>query len=1686
MVHGGGAEIDDEFTGGGEDARDGRKISVGDCALFQAGKSPPFIGLIRWFTSDKENYLKLGVNWLYRPADVKLGKGILLEAAPNEVFYSFHKDEIPAVSLLHPCKVAFLRKGVELPSGISSFVCRRVYDIANKCLWWLTDQDYINERQEEVDKLLDKTRLEMHAAVQSGGRSPKQLNGPTPSQQLKAGSDSVQNSSTSYLPQGKGKKRDRSDQGLEPIKRERPAKQEDGDSGQLRLESMIKAEIAKITDKDGGIVNAEAVDKLVHLMQLDRSEKKIDLSGRVLLADMIAATDRIDCLGRFVQLKGVPVLDDWLQEAHKGKTGDGSSPKECDKSAEDFLLTLLRALDKLPVNLQALQSCNIGKSVNHLRSLKNSEIQRKARSLVDTWKKRVDAEMKIIDAKSGSAQTVAWPGKPGFAEVPAGSNRRVGSTDVAMKSSIMQPSACKTLPVKLVHGDAVAKPVSSPNGSLKVPSSLSASTAVNLKDSQSKMAGNSGTSELPLTPIKEEKSSSSSQSQNNSQSFSSDHVKNTGSAWKEDVRSSTAGSMNSNANKTSGGTSRHRRSSNGFSGAAASGSQREIISAKSGTSGRSAMTSDKASQSGLTCEKAADMPLTDNANSHRLIVRLPNPGRSPARCGSSGGSFEDPSAMGSRASSPGVPEKHDQIDLKNKVKGDACQANIAADVNAESWQSNEVKGGLACPDELDRASAAVPDEEQIRNTDEVGKIDRLRAACSSSGSGKGVLTESKSGKPFKSLLSSMHALIESCAVDYEPRASISVVDDVGMNLLASVAAGEMSNSGMASPVDSSGRNSPTNKDPSTGNEVKSRSHDDVDVQSYRQTDNCVDGHSEKSGESLHHSKVKDEVQQNLEQAGMTRENKGVMSLEQKLTNDQNGELPALGTETDKVEGHCLKLDKVTMDVVSADKPLNGLSAADTRDKGHEGDCASQSYNKLQSSASGQNNDPLTDFKSKRKISSSEENKMDDCMYEKKVEIFRCEAGPTTSLKKPEKEVSEEPPSCLDIDTESKKIGVVDEMCGDTVSTGNDMHPVAANHADAADKKSENVMTFPSSLVMHSQNVDESNAERGDKTGETSQLKSSGNEWKGRKNMAHLTSDDQTTNGINSGVDEKLEKDTILETHSYALTGNEEPSLVPNHVTEQHVKSLVSKLSDAEVVEREDFASTAEASSLAGAAVLHAGTRHDFDLNEGFPVDDGHQAEAVTSAALGGSSATSHLPNLLPFSITSKPSASPVPITVAAPGKGPFFPPENLLRSKGEPGWRGSAATSAFRPAEPRKVLEMPLNTTSDIHPLSDASSIAKQSRPPLDIDLNVVDERLIEDVASQASTQETATTIGFVSNRHGSGRIIVSSHCPTAPIHGGGGLDLDLNRVDEGVDNAQMPASSSRRVEVPLLPVRSSSSGVSNGEAIVLRDFDLNNGPVLDEVGSDPAFQRNQSAKTSLPFPPPVAAGLRMSNTEIGGLSSWFPPGTSYTSGIPSFFPERGDQQAYSIIAGHQRILGQVSGATYSGDLYRGSVLSSSPAMAFAPATGFSYTNFPFGGGFPLAPTSFSSGPTVYNMGTSSGGGACFPTISSQLVGPGTAVSTHYPRPYIISPSEGTSGVSDHKWGQQGLDLNAGPGSMDAEGRDDRLPTIQRQQLSAGSQAFAEEQGRIYQVVGGAGSKRKEPEGGWDAERFTYKQPKWQ
>ncbi|KAA8548063.1 hypothetical protein F0562_004676 [Nyssa sinensis] len=802
-------------------SKDGRKIRVGDCALFKPPQdSPPFIGIIRRLILSKEDSLRLCVNWLYRTADVKLGKGALLEAAPNEVFYSFHKDEIPAASLLHPCKVAFLRKGVELPSGLSSFVCRRVYDIENKSLWWLTDQDYINERQEEVDQLLDKTLIEMHGAVQSVGRSPKPLNGPMGTQHVKPGSDSVQNNTSSFASQVKGKKRDRVDQGSDSVKRERLSKIDDADSGQFRPEHLLKSEIAKITDK-GGLVDFEGVEKLVQLMQPDSNEKKIDLACRIMLVDVISVTDRFDCLGRFVQLRGLPVLDEWLQEVHKGRVGDGNGPKESDKSVEEFLLALLRALDKLPVNLHALQTCNVGKSVNNLRSHKNSEIQKKARSLVDTWKKRVEAEMNIIDTKSVPGRGGSWPTKSVLSEVSHVGNRRTGgSPEVGMKNSIAQSSAGKIPQVKVGSGEAVTKFASASPGSTKSAAPVSTSGA-SAKDTYSAMLVGGGTSDLPLSTIKEEKSSSSSQSQNNSQSCSSDQAK-TGGSCREDARSSTAVSVN--VNKISTNASRQRKSSNGLHGSAVSGVQKETGLGKFSSFNRN-LTSEKLSPTRGTHERVPDVPFVDHGNNQRLIVRLPNTGRSPARTAS--GDFEDPTATACKASPRSDSEKLDHHDRKVNGKSDVLQAGCASNVNMDLSQG---KDEAARSDGSNVSLAGALHDERCRAAEDGEKLTEASKITGSSSS-----TASKPGKSYEASFSSINALIESCVKFSEASASASVGDDTGMNLLASVAAGEMPRSD-SSPLGSP-RNSPVPEDSCSGSDVKLRHLEDDIVQNEDQPNN---------------------------------------------------------------------------------------------------------------------------------------------------------------------------------------------------------------------------------------------------------------------------------------------------------------------------------------------------------------------------------------------------------------------------------------------------------------------------------------------------------------------------------------------------------------------------------------------------------------------------------------------------------------------------------------------------------------------------------------------------------------------------------------------------------------------------------------------------------------------------------
>ena len=1545
--------------------KDGRKIRVGDCALFKPPQeSPPFIGIIRKLTFDKEENPSFEVNWFYRPADLNLTKGVVVEAAPNEVFYSFHKDEIHAASLLHPCKVAFLRKGVELPSGISAFVCRRVYDIENNCLRWLTDKDYNNEQQEEVDHLLEKTKLEMHGAVQSGGRSPKPLNGPTSTQSLKSGSDNIQNNS-SFSVQGKGKKRERGDQGSDSSKKERLFKAEDGDSGQFRPESMLRSEIARITDK-GGLVDFEGVERLVQLMQPDSPDKKVDLSGRMMLVDVISLTERHECLGWFVQLRGLPVLDEWLQEVHKGKIGDGNVDK-----SEDFLLALLRALDKLPVNLHALQTCNVGKSVNNLRSHKNSEIQRKARSLVDTWKKRVEAEMNMSDTKSGPTRTVSWPSKPAPSDPSHSGNRKSGVTsENVAKSSGIQPTS-KNSQSKLNSGEVLSKFSSSP-GPLK---SLTVTSGSNLKDQNVKLIPGAATSDLPLTPIKEERSSSSSQSQNNSRSCSSEH-----------------------ASKVHGGSSRTRKSSNGVHGTGVAVIQKDHSSAKNS---RRNSPSDKVSPTRMSHEKPCDHPLADQGHNPRLILRLPTTGRSPSR-GASGGTSEEPAITCGKTSPPA--DKNENQDRKVKAKTDCLQTHLS-NVTNDSSNANEI---TVC----DESKGSPLVDERCRADEDGDKVAEMSKTTSSS---TGFV--SRSGQTYDASLSPMNALVESCVKFSEASASVSPGDD-GMNLLASVAAGEMSRSENVSPLPSPERKSPAADESCSGNDSKFRHSYEAAARTLGQSD-----------------------------GGATGEHPLITVDQLQLNNDSRHPVTTMThdfSDGEAISSTCVEKtgDGRTQINFSTTDPIQNTDGSSLRPDTKE-----------------DNSETMFPGRKETRAEAGEAENFQE-PTELGTQWAKCSSSPGAKLKSRTSSFDDD----QKIDNMDGAIAEHDKMLVSTASAmiENEHGKKSPELSSGVDCKSQIRVEKVTGTVMPIQkgSLVTDNSESRDLKMEDVISPASGNALTVSRdeNANNVTPvavepdekrkdlDSAVADGVNEHGEESSDRKDVIGSGS---------SVHPDLPIVPEIEDEVPKKCDPSLERKKSVAAmelnAANAAPSPIASGSDAAVKLDFDLNEGYPVEDVGQGDIIRPEEPISSSAV-HVPSPLPFpTIPSLSGAFHASITVASAAKGPVVPPENPLRSKGELGWKGSAATSAFRPAEPRKNAEAPSNT-GDI-PAVDATSV-KQGRTPLDFDLNVADDINVEDVAYRGSLESGAhdrSTVGF---------------------------DLDLNRLDD------TPEAGPFSMGIPSFPSKqpSLSSGVSNGGS-VSRDFDLNNGPGLDEVSTEvPA--RSLQMKSTVPFSNSVQC-TKTINAEFGNYSSWFPPGNSYSAiTVPPLLPGRGEQ-SYVGGSGVQRIIGSTGSTPFSPEMYRGPVLSSSPAVAYPPTTPFPYPGFPFETNFPLSSSAFS-GSTPF-MDSSTVGGLCFPTMPSQPVGPGGVMSSTYPRPYVVSLPGGTSNIipDSRKWGSQSLDLNSGPGGTDTERRDDRLPSGMRQMPVPSPQALMEDHLKKFQMAGAL--KRKEPDGSWDGtDRFTYKHPSWQ
>ncbi|XP_010434802.1 PREDICTED: hepatoma-derived growth factor-related protein 2 isoform X2 [Camelina sativa] len=145
---------------------DGNKYDVEDPVLLvpEDKSQKPYVAIIKDITQTKDGSMMILGQWFYRPEEAeKKGGGNWQSSDTRELFYSFHRDEVPAESVMHRCVVYFVPAHKQLPKRKNNpgFIVRKVYDTVEKKLWKLTDKDYEDSKQHEIDLLVQKTMSQL-------------------------------------------------------------------------------------------------------------------------------------------------------------------------------------------------------------------------------------------------------------------------------------------------------------------------------------------------------------------------------------------------------------------------------------------------------------------------------------------------------------------------------------------------------------------------------------------------------------------------------------------------------------------------------------------------------------------------------------------------------------------------------------------------------------------------------------------------------------------------------------------------------------------------------------------------------------------------------------------------------------------------------------------------------------------------------------------------------------------------------------------------------------------------------------------------------------------------------------------------------------------------------------------------------------------------------------------------------------------------------------------------------------------------------------------------------------------------------------------------------------------------------------------------------------------------------------
>ncbi|CAK9141891.1 unnamed protein product [Ilex paraguariensis] len=141
---------------------DGLQYNLEDPVLLvpEESNQKPYVAIIKDITQTKNGSMMVTGQWFYRPEEAeKRGGGNWQSQDTRELFYSFHRDEVPAESVMHKCVVHFIPLNKQIPKRKQhpGFIVQRVYDTEQRRLFKLTDKDYEDNKQHEIDVLVQKT-----------------------------------------------------------------------------------------------------------------------------------------------------------------------------------------------------------------------------------------------------------------------------------------------------------------------------------------------------------------------------------------------------------------------------------------------------------------------------------------------------------------------------------------------------------------------------------------------------------------------------------------------------------------------------------------------------------------------------------------------------------------------------------------------------------------------------------------------------------------------------------------------------------------------------------------------------------------------------------------------------------------------------------------------------------------------------------------------------------------------------------------------------------------------------------------------------------------------------------------------------------------------------------------------------------------------------------------------------------------------------------------------------------------------------------------------------------------------------------------------------------------------------------------------------------------------------------------